>query len=264
MISPSRTEGGPPPPPGVRVRRSEALEEARRRRRPRDMVGGVLPSSVLARAGLGHTCLGGERERCVGPGSGTRLGVPGAAGTSHVCGLLALTSGSSGPWEFRCRDTEPSREQVREFPQEKSHMEIGASFPRIVCESQRRPLIPATPPLPEDFGTSKTLRGGARQALEAPLSRPAPPWSNVRAHTRPQGPRAHAPTRTPRPTRAHEVLTPARPRGPRAPCAATRTPCPTRALEVPTPARLRGPHGRCFRKAGRSRDILTAERFYVL
>lgn len=42
MISPSSTEEEP----GVRVRRSEALEEARRRSRPRDIAREMFPSSV--------------------------------------------------------------------------------------------------------------------------------------------------------------------------------------------------------------------------
>lgn len=42
MISPSRPErNAEPPAPGLKVRRSEALEEARRRSRPRDISSGT-------------------------------------------------------------------------------------------------------------------------------------------------------------------------------------------------------------------------------
>lgn len=42
MISPSRPERNDvPPAPGLKVRRSEALEEARRRSRPRDISSGT-------------------------------------------------------------------------------------------------------------------------------------------------------------------------------------------------------------------------------
>lgn len=55
-------EGDPPLPPVVRVRRSEALEEALRRRRPRDMAERTFPSSV--RFGPGRACqdLQGEKR----------------------------------------------------------------------------------------------------------------------------------------------------------------------------------------------------------
>lgn len=44
-MSPSSTEEEPPAL-GVRVRRSDALEEARRRSRPRDIAREMFPSSV--------------------------------------------------------------------------------------------------------------------------------------------------------------------------------------------------------------------------
>lgn len=78
MTSPSSTERDPPLPPVVRVRRSEALEEARRRRRPRDMAERAFPSS--ARLLTGRVCqdLQGRERRprseawildCVVPGT---------------------------------------------------------------------------------------------------------------------------------------------------------------------------------------------------
>lgn len=56
MISPSRPErNDEPPAPGLKVRRSEALEEARRRSRPRDISSGTRrlgPSSEYENLGV--------------------------------------------------------------------------------------------------------------------------------------------------------------------------------------------------------------------
>lgn len=63
MTSPSRTERDPPLPPVVRVRRSEALEEALRRRRPRDMAEErAFPSSARLGPGKGLSGPVGVRE----------------------------------------------------------------------------------------------------------------------------------------------------------------------------------------------------------
>lgn len=65
MISPSRPERNDvPPAPGLKVRRSEALEEARRRSRPRDISSGtgtLGPSSGY----LGAEKKGSFRKRRV-------------------------------------------------------------------------------------------------------------------------------------------------------------------------------------------------------
>lgn len=63
MTSPSRTERDPPLPPVVRVRRSEALEEARRRRRPRDMAERAFPSSARLLPGRACQDLQGQERR---------------------------------------------------------------------------------------------------------------------------------------------------------------------------------------------------------
>ena len=77
MISPSRTEGGPPLPPGARVRRSEALEEARRRRRPRDIAGGCShPPQAGAQVGLAAPAWEGGEGRCIRPEVRDLAGVP--------------------------------------------------------------------------------------------------------------------------------------------------------------------------------------------
>lgn len=63
MTSPSRTERDPPLPPVVRVRRSEALEEARRRRRPRDMAERAFPFSARLSPGRAYQDLQGRERR---------------------------------------------------------------------------------------------------------------------------------------------------------------------------------------------------------
>lgn len=67
MISPSRPErSNVPPTPGLKVRRSEALEEARRRSRPRDISSGtgtLGPSSGYLGVGKEVEGRGGEDDR---------------------------------------------------------------------------------------------------------------------------------------------------------------------------------------------------------
>lgn len=105
MISPSRPErNDEPPTPGLKVRRSEALEEARRRSRPRDISSGTKtlgPSSECGDLGVEEDMLKTRKEEtwwtCKCKNSVTQRGSMRLHGTSppphllrHMCASTLL------------------------------------------------------------------------------------------------------------------------------------------------------------------------------